>query len=360
MVNIEEIKAEAKKLYEKLPLPESKYTNLKWWKDEDYLVDGELNVEVSGPDGIKWEFLKSASIGNLVPVNSNKFIALHYASIDRVLGVEFPEGLKTEKPLYIKVNVRGRGHLHILVKGNKGSRGEIVVFSSGEGLYTEVIETVVDEGADIKIGSLESLDKDSVVFSSRAVKTLKHSKSQLVGAWFGGRFVMSKHLIKPLGEESQIEDVQVLLGEDSQHFDISTHLDFSAPYTKGESMIRAVLKDTARAVMYGLIDIEREAQFADAYLSEHALLLNSGARADSIPGLEIMANQVRATHGATVGPIDPEQMFYLMSRGLDEIEAKKLIVMGFFEPATSRIGIEEVRGVIHNYVEDVLSEKQPV
>ncbi|MEO0139820.1 MAG: SufD family Fe-S cluster assembly protein [candidate division WOR-3 bacterium] len=360
MVKLDEIRAEAKRLYEQLPLPESKYTNLKWWKDEDYLIEGELNVDISGPEGVKWEFLESANIGGLVPINANKFMALHYANIDRVLRVEFPENFRAETPVYIKVNVKGRGHLHVLVEGKRNGKGEIVIFSSGKGLYTEVIETYVDQEADIKIGALESLDKDSVVFSSRAVKTLKFSKSQLVGAWFGGKFVMSKHLIKPLGEESQIEDVQVLLGEDSQHFDISTHLDFSAPYTKGESMIRAVLKDTARAVMYGLIDIEREAQFADAYLSEHALLLNSGARADSIPGLEIMANQVRATHGATVGPIDPEQMFYLMSRGLDEIEAKKLIVMGFFEPATSRMGIEEVRDVIYNYVEEVLSEKQPV
>jgi ABC-type transport system involved in Fe-S cluster assembly, permease component len=359
-MRIEEINKEAWELYRNLPLPESKYTSLKWWKEDEYLTDGNFEVWVEGGDKVEVNFVKEESIGDLVPINSHKFIALHYAKLDRILRVEFPEGLKTDEPVYIKVNVKGRGHLHVLVRGKRGSKGEIVISVEGRGLYTEVVETFVDEEADIKIGALDNLEYDSVVFSQRAVKTLRYSKAQVVGAWFGGKFVKSKHLIKPIGEESYIEDVQVILGHKEQHFDISTHLDFSAPYTKGESSIRAVLKDSSRAVMHGLIDIEREAQFADAYLSEHAMLLNPGARADSIPGLEIMANQVRATHGATVGPIDPEKLFYLMSRGLDEISATKLIVIGFFEDATSRIGIEEVREAIYNNVEEVLGKGQPV
>jgi len=298
-------------------------------------------------------------VGELVPVDSHKFIALHYANLDRILRVDLPEGFKSEEPIYIKAKVKERGHLHVIIRAKRESKGEIVIAVEGSGLYTEVVETFVDEGADVKVGALNNLEYGSVTFSQRAVRALRYSKAQLVGAWFGGKFVMSKHLIKPVGEESYIEDVQVILGHRDQHFDVSTHLDFSAPYTKGESSIRAVLKDSSRAVMYGLIDIEREAQFADAYLSEHAMLLNPGARADSIPGLEIMANQVRATHGATVGPIDPEKLFYLMSRGLDEISATKLIVLGFFEPATSRIGIEEVVKEIQDKVEEVL-EGQPV
>ena len=360
LMRIEEINKEAWELYRNLPLPESKYTSLKWWKEDEYLTDGNFEVWVEGGDKVEVNFVKEEGIGDLVPINSHKFIALHYAKLDRILRVEFPEGLKTDEPVYIKVNVKGRGHLHVLLRGKRGSKGEIVISVEGRGLYTEVVETFVDEEADIKIGALDNLEYDSVVFSQRAVKTLRYSKAQVVGAWFGGKFVKSKHLIKPIGEESYIEDVQVILGHKEQHFDISTHLDFSAPYTKGESSIRAVLKDSSRAVMHGLIDIEREAQFADAYLSEHAMLLNPGARADSIPGLEIMANQVRATHGATVGPIDPEKLFYLMSRGLDEISATKLIVIGFFEDATSRIGIEEVREAIYNNVEEVLGKGQPV
>ncbi len=350
---------EAWEIYRSLPLPESKYTSLKWWKEEEYLRDGNFEVWIEGVDGLDVNFSNEGNIGELVPMNLHKFVALHYAKLDRILTVNFPEGFKTDKPIYIKVKVNGRGHLHVLVRAGKESKGEIVISAEGNGLYTEIVETFVDEGADIKIGALDNLEYGSVIFSQRAVKALRYSKAQLVGAWFGGKFVMSKHLIKPVGEEAYIEDVQVILGHKEQHFDISTHLDFSAPYTKGESSIRAVLKDSSRAVMYGLIDIEREAQFADAYLSEHAMLLNPGARADSIPGLEIMANQVRATHGATVGPIDPENLFYLMSRGIDEISAIKLIVLGFFEAATSRIGIEEVREAIYNNVEEVLQEGQP-
>jgi Fe-S cluster assembly scaffold protein SufB len=360
LMRIADINKTAWEIYKGLPLPESKYTSLKWWNEEEYLTDGDIEVVVEGADKVKVDFVKEGEIGELIPINSHKFVALHYAKLDRILTVDLPEGIKAEEPVYIKANIKGRGHLHIILRARRESKGEVVISVEGNGLYTEVVEAFVDEGADVKIGVLDNLEYGSVVFSQRAVKSLRYSKSQLVGAWFGGKFVMSKHLIKPLGEEAQIEDVQVILGHREQHFDISTHLDFSAPHTKGESSIRAVLKDYSRAVMYGLIDIEREAQFADAYLSEHAMLLNPGARADSIPGLEIMANQVRATHGATVGPIDPEKLFYLMSRGLDEISATKLIVIGFFEPATSRIGIEEVREAIYKNVEEVLGEGQPV
>ncbi len=349
------IKEKAAEVYNSLPLPESKYTSLRWWKEYIFPPEVSVDVEVDGPDGVSCEFLESMdTVGDIVPVNTNKFVAMHYAYVDKILRISFPKALSVDKPVYVKVNVKGRGHLHVFVEGEDNSKGEVVISVSGDGLYTEVVESRVDRNADIRIASVDGLSDSSVIFAARGVITEENSKSQLVGVWFGGKFVMSKHFVKPTGRGSYIEDVQVIMGHNRQHFDITTHLDFSAPYTKGESNIRAVLKDKARAVMYGLIDIEREAQFADAYLSEHAMLLNSGARADSIPGLEIMANQVRATHGATVGPIDPEKMFYLMSRGIEEKEAKKLIILGFFEPAIRRIGIEEARKVIIDGVEYIM------
>ncbi len=351
-----DIRLEAKKLYQSLPLPESKYTNLKWWKEERYLLEKGGDVRVEDEGSVVQIIKDLGTVGGIVKPDTNKFIALHYANLDEVIKVEFPDDFILDKPIYIKVDVGGRMHTHIVVYGGKNSRGEVVVYVKGSGLYTEVVEVVSKENSDIRLAVLEDMDDKSIVFIARGVKSERYSRSQLVGAWFGGKFVMSKHFIKPIGEEAHIEDVQVLFGDKEQHFDITTNLDFSAPYTKGESNIRAVLKDSSRAVMYGLINIEREAQFADAYLSEHAMLLNSGARADSIPGLEIMANQVRATHGATVGPIDPEKMFYLMSRGIEETEAKKLIVIGFFEPALSRIGIEEVREAIIKNVENKMEK----
>jgi len=122
LMRIEEINKEAWELYRNLPLPESKYTSLKWWKEDEYLTDGNFEVWVEGGDKVEVNFVKEESIGDLVPINSHKFIALHYAKLDRILRVEFPEGLKTDEPVYIKVNVKGRGHLHVLVRGKREVR----------------------------------------------------------------------------------------------------------------------------------------------------------------------------------------------------------------------------------------------
>ena len=100
---------------------------------------------------------------------------------------------------------------------------------------------------------------------------------------------------------------------------------------------------TARGVYQGLIQVAEDAQHTDAYQANRNLLLSDKARADSIPGLEILANDVRCTHGATIGDVDPEQMHYLMARGLPRPQAQRLIVEGFFAPVIDRIPLESVR-----------------
>jgi Fe-S cluster assembly protein SufD len=96
-------------------------------------------------------------------------------------------------------------------------------------------------------------------------------------------------------------------------------------------------------VYQGLIQVAKDAQRTDAYQANRNLLLSDQARADSIPGLEILANDVRCTHGATIGFVEPEQMYYLMARGLPRLEAQRLIVEAFFEPVIGRIPLETVR-----------------
>ena len=115
-------------------------------------------------------------------------------------------------------------------------------------------------------------------------------------------------------------------------------------------MIKSCLKDRARSVYQGLIQVSEAAQRTDAYQANRNLLLSDRARADSIPGLEILANDVRCTHGATIGHVDEEQMYYLMARGLPRSEAQRLIVEGFFAPVLDRIPLESVRGQLRQEI----------
>jgi Fe-S cluster assembly protein SufD len=123
----------------------------------------------------------------------------------------------------------------------------------------------------------------------------------------------------------------VVFGDGSEHFSFNTCVDHDAPDTKSNINFRVALKDSASSVYLGTIKVAKVAQKTDSFQSNKNLLLGSDAKADSIPKLEILADDVKCSHGATVGPVDKEQIFYLQSRGLTEPEAEELVVTGFFK-----------------------------
>jgi hypothetical protein len=136
-----------------------------------------------------------------------------------------------------------------------------------------------------------------------------------------------------------------------QHLDYDTFQLHAAPDTTSDFAFKGALRDRASAVWRGMIRVEPDAQRTNAYQENRNLLLSKTAHADSIPGLEIMANDVRCTHGATLGQVDREQLFYLMSRGLPRHEAERLIVRGFFQDVLNRIELEPVRDALAHVLE---------
>ncbi len=145
------------------------------------------------------------------------------------------------------------------------------------------------------------------------------------------------------GEGSEGEDVQIFFGRKLQFYSLYSRLMHRVGNSIGNVLVRGALKDKSRAHFDGLIKIFPNAQNSNAYLQENTILLNPGTRADAIPGLEISANNVRCTHSATVSEIDYEKLFYLKSRGLDELIAKKLIVLGHFNLAIEKIQLEKIK-----------------
>ena len=136
-----------------------------------------------------------------------------------------------------------------------------------------------------------------------------------------------------------------------KHLDYDTFQDHIAPSTTSDFAFKGALRDAATAVWRGMIRVEPDAQKTNAYQENRNLLLSDRAHADSIPGLEIMANDVRCTHGATIGQVDREQLFYLMARGLSHAEAERLIVRGFFADILDRIELEPVREALGSVLE---------
>jgi Fe-S cluster assembly protein SufD len=148
----------------------------------------------------------------------------------------------------------------------------------------------------------------------------------------------------------------VLFGDKHQFFDHHTLQDHQAPHTSSDLLYKGALTDQARSVFSGMIHARKTAQKTDAIQTNRNLLLSDGSRADSIPNLEIEANDLRCTHAATITPVDDDQMFYLRARGLTEPDAKRMIVEGFFETVLERIPlpgiVERLRAVISAKIGD--------
>jgi Fe-S cluster assembly protein SufD len=136
-----------------------------------------------------------------------------------------------------------------------------------------------------------------------------------------------------------------------QHLDHDTQQNHNAPHTTSDLLFKGALKEKSRSVWQGMIYVAPGAQKTDGYQANRNLVLSKSARADSIPGLEILADDVRCTHGATVGQMEEEHIFYLMSRGLPRREAEKLVVDGFFDPILQRIPFEGVRQRLKKAIE---------
>ena len=142
----------------------------------------------------------------------------------------------------------------------------------------------------------------------------------------------------------------VYFAEADQHFDMRTLQDHAAPRSTSDLLYKGALKGKSHTVYSGLIRVQPHAEKTDAYQANRNLVLSDHAKADSKPELEILNNDVRCTHGSTVGQVDDEQLFYLESRGISRDDAQRLIVEGFFEDVINRVRVEAVRSVLHDAI----------
>jgi Fe-S cluster assembly protein SufD len=210
--------------------------------------------------------------------------------------------------------------------------------------YTNaVVELFVEQAAKIEYVSLQNLSRETWHFGRHKAWLERDSELDWVIGGFGskrGKVWIENDLAGP-GATSRVTGAYFADG--TQHLDYDTFQEHIAPNTESDFAFKGALRGNATAVWRGMIRVEEGAQKTNAYQENRSLLLSDTAHADSIPGLEIMANDVRCTHGATLGRVDREQMFYLMARGLSRAEAERLIVRGFFQDVLDRIELEPVR-----------------
>ncbi len=369
---------EAAKRFEELPLPTTadehwRFTDLRGFAPDTIVSNGrvqgqslamldldvagravvtETGIEiVSAPDGITFEPLPADYAAEIVP-DDDKFAVENLARWQHGLLVHVPKGVELEQPLYVQVISNG-GPLYwrMVVRADEGARFTLIedLSSAAEDTvaYTNaVVELFVEPASKIEYVSLQNLSKETWHFGRHRARLQRDSELDWVLGGFGskrGKVWIENDLVGP-GATSRVTGAYFADGE--QHLDYDTFQEHAAPNTESDFAFKGALREKATAVWRGMIRVEENAQKTNAYQENRNLLLSSEAHADSIPGLEIMANDVRCTHGATLGRIDREELFYLMARGLSRAEAERLIVRGFFQDVLDRIELEPVRDAL--------------
>jgi Fe-S cluster assembly protein SufD len=370
---------EARARYRALPLPTTqdeswRFTNLAGFDPDAFGANGAtavadapgmLELEAAGvvrvsaagleidrsPDGITFERLADhPRLGELVGTDE-KFAAHNAALWEHGLLVQVPSGIVLEQPLFVRiVNDVPGGSLfwRLLVIAEPASRFTVIEeYTSAspelEGYVNAAVEIFVEGGAKVEYVSVQNVSTETWHFGTHHARVERDAELDWVAGGFGskrGKIRIQNDLAGP-GATSRVTGAYFADG--TQHLDYDTFQEHMAPSTTSDFAFKGALRDRSSAVWRGMIRVEEHAQKTNAYQENRNLLLSKDAHADSIPGLEILANDVRCTHGATLGQVDREQLFYLMARGLSRQEAERLIVRGFFQDVLDRIELEPVR-----------------
>ncbi len=308
------------------------------------------------------EFFSRYFLEKAILPEEDKFAALDNALFTSGFYLHVPKGIEVTVPFRFVTILDSEGHgvfAQNLVMAENRSKFTILeelystrlTAQSRKSVYSGLSEVYLHEGAEVTYGSINNLAQSVNVFSNKKSIGKRDSKIVWSSGLLGGAFTRSRleSVMKESGASS--ENVEVVFGAGTQRFDTVSNITHSGPNTSGHAISKGVVKDKARSIFKGMIRIDKNAKNSRAYLAEHAMILSKDALADAIPGLEIETNEVKATHSASVSQINEEEIFYLTSRGLSQDEAKKLIIVGFFEPIVERIPVPEIAKRIRRIVD---------
>jgi Fe-S cluster assembly scaffold protein SufB len=294
--------------------------------------------------------IRDRMYSNQLNSSEDKFLALELSCFDSGIFVYIPRNVIIDDSIRIIDVLAPDGISSItrnIVIADSNSKASIVqeIYSNkqfGDKIQQslfELLECYVGSNSRLEVVTLQAMnEKNSVNFSNRKAFIEKDAKMSWYMGLFGAQ--LSRYKIDNImkGQGATAEDVEIIFGINDQSFDVTSNLLHYGPNTRGRVLSKSVMKDKSKSLFKGMIKIDKNGKSAESFLAGHAILLDKGAKSDTIPGLEIETNEVRATHSASVAQIDENQIFYLMSRGLNNEEAKREIVSGFLEPLSRKMG----------------------
>lgn len=317
--------------------------------------------DVSIPESATWSIVSSkhSSVGRvLAPTDRASALAWENESSAAVIEIEKDQTLQDP----VIVTYRGRPGLtcsHTVVRAAAGSQATVIVEYLGSSTLSENIEIIVEDGAQLTFVTVHNWTDDSIHLATHTCSLGERSTLKHVVVDLGGSLLRTTPSVRLNGPHSSVEMLGVGVAGANQHIEARLYVDHAAPECISNVLYKNVLLSPAPTVWIGDVRIRPEATQTSTYEMNRNLLLRTGARADSVPNLEIETGDVtEAGHASATGRFDDEQLFYLESRGIAREQAQQLVVRGFLADVTSRIDLQPVREHIMNAVDSRLASGQ--
>jgi Fe-S cluster assembly protein SufD len=298
-----------------------------------------------------------------VPINHNKFAALNSAFWTTGAFLYVPDDIEIEQPFEVVSTLTKPGlasAFHTVVVAGENVRVTFIDYCvsetlsqdiEGEAISNNVVELHAGQGAELRYIQIQNWGRHVWNFNTQRGYIAQDGAIRSLNVSLGSLF--SKNSIaSTLGEPgAAAEMLGLYFTDENQFLDNHTHQDHEAPYASSDLLFKGAVKDRSRSVYNGLIRVAERAFGTDAYQANRNLSLSEHARVDTMPNLEIGANDVRCTHGATVSRIEDEYLFYLMSRGISRTEAEKLMIDGFFAEVIDRVPVPQVQEIVQHVID---------
>jgi Fe-S cluster assembly protein SufD len=290
------------------------------------------------------ELLRKHFMAQAQRLASDKFAALHTAFVGDGAFIYLPRGVELARPIVISHRAQGAGTAvfpHTLVVAEEGARVTVIDrFGSVDGTAQFAVganDLYAGHGAQITYVGVQDWSRPTLSFQLNSTVVRRDARVQSLNLHLGARQARHESMSQLQAPGAFSEMLALTIADAEREFDQRTLQLHQAPNTKSDLLYKNVLLDRARTIFSGLIIVDPDAQKTDAYQSNRNLILSEDAEANSLPGLEIQANDVRCTHGATTARIDPEQAYYLSARGIPRAQAEELLIFGFFEEVLDRL-----------------------
>ena len=304
-----------------------------------------------------------ANFGSVLDAEHNYLTALSVALFTTGTFVYVPEGVDVEDvTVRAEMNSRSLFSQTLVVAEESSSVTILEAIESGDGeaaasesvegdrYFSNLVEIVAGENSNVQFGSLQNLDTDTYTYSLKRAVTDTYATVDWIESNFGSKLTRSDVETELNGDGSESQIVGTFFGTDDQHFDINARVWHQAEHTTADLVTRGVLDDVARSVYEGVQDVGNDAWNTSSYQRENTLMLSDDAEADASPKLIIHNHDTEASHSATVGQVDAEDLFYLESRSIDSRTARNMLVEGFFVPVLEEIAVDEFRDDVQELV----------